>query len=297
MPSERATAEEDRRQRLWDNLVASGGPKHVAPRLLHDLQLYRGGRGVWVNKEVTGSLSPDGAGIVVSVLHNGSSYDDDLSEDGVIYHFPQTERRGRDDSEIAALRNAFSLRVPVFIITQSQTASARRDVHFGWVVDLDDEAAQCLIQFNEDGRSPVATTAPVANEFRLEANRIEIAQMAKRLERTPRFAFEVGKRCGWRCAVCSMELRHLLDAAHIRGVAEKGSDDPRNGLVLCKNHHTAFDKGLICFQPDTWAVILRKGIFAEDLGISTLVLTEKLKPHIDALRWRWDRRPAKFCGA
>jgi hypothetical protein len=298
MQSEQTTAEGERRQRLWENLVASGGPRQVKPQLLHDLDLYRGGRGVWVNKAVTGDLSPDGVGIVVSVLHNGSSYDDDLSEDGVIYHFPDTKRHGRDASETAALRNAFLLGIPVFVITHSQSTGARRDVHFGWVADFDDEAALCLIQFGENGRPPVLpTTAPLENEFRLEANRIEIAQIPKRLKRTSRFAFEVGKRCGWRCAVCSIELKHLLDAAHVRGVAEKGSDDPRNGLILCKNHHTAFDKGLLCFRPETGAVVLRKGMSAEDLGIDALVLTEELKPHIDALRWRWDRRPHEIGGA
>jgi putative restriction endonuclease len=36
------------------------------------------------------------------VLHNGSSYDDDLSDDGIIYHFPDTERHaGRDAAETA----------------------------------------------------------------------------------------------------------------------------------------------------------------------------------------------------
>src|SRR5215471_10441000 len=106
MQSEETSAEAERRHRLWETLVASGGPKDVAPRLVRELGLYRGYQGVWVNKEVTGSLSPDGAGIVVSVLHNGSSYDDDLSADGVIYHFPDTQRPGgRDASETAALRN------------------------------------------------------------------------------------------------------------------------------------------------------------------------------------------------
>jgi hypothetical protein len=45
---------------------------------------------------------------------------------------------------------------------------------------------------------------------------------------------------GWKCAVCGMRIVQLLDAAHIRGVAEGGSDDPRNGLMLCVNHHRAF---------------------------------------------------------
>ena len=41
----------------------------------------------------------------------------------------------------------------------------------------------------------------------------------------------------------------LLDAAHLRPYADKGSDDPRNGLVLCATHHRAFDKRLFGFIP------------------------------------------------
>jgi hypothetical protein len=49
---------------------------------------------------------------------DGSAYDDDLFEDGVIYHFPVTKRPGRRDaSETAAIRNLFELRLPVFVIT------------------------------------------------------------------------------------------------------------------------------------------------------------------------------------
>jgi hypothetical protein len=134
-------------------------------------------------------------------------------------------------------------------------------------------------------------TAPpsdkAAGEFRLEANRSEMAGIGRRLKRTPQFAFEVGKRCGWRCAVCAIQVQPLLDAAHIRGVADKGSDDCRNGLILCKNHHSAFDAGLMSFEPETGAVVLDESITAEQLGVSVLTLSEGIRPHADALRWRW----------
>jgi predicted restriction endonuclease len=43
----------------------------------------------------------------------------------------------------------------------------------------------------------------------------------------------------------------LLDAAHVRAYRDKGSDDPRNGLVLCATHHRAFDKKLFAIDPST----------------------------------------------
>jgi putative restriction endonuclease len=87
---------------MWESLLARGGPTDVGPGLVRELGIYGGAQGVWADKEVTGTASPNGAGIGVAVLHNGSSYDDDLSDDGIIYHFPDTERHaGRDAAETA----------------------------------------------------------------------------------------------------------------------------------------------------------------------------------------------------
>src|SRR5690349_21053433 len=100
MASEQAGPEILRRREMWDSLVARGGATNVAPGLLRELGIYGGAQGVWVNKLVTENFSPDGVGIAVGLLHNGSSYADDLSDDGVIYHFPNTGRSaGRDASE------------------------------------------------------------------------------------------------------------------------------------------------------------------------------------------------------
>ena len=46
---------------------------------------------------------------------------------------------------------------------------------------------------------------------------------------------------GARCMVCGDKRLAVLDAAHIVAVADGGSDDSSNGLVLCATHHRAFD--------------------------------------------------------
>jgi len=57
-------------------------------------------------------------GVTVSVLHTGSSYPDDLANDGVIYHYPTTSRPpGRGASEIEATKEAARLRLPIFVVT------------------------------------------------------------------------------------------------------------------------------------------------------------------------------------
>lgn len=202
----------------------------------------------------------------------------------MIYHYPRTETPGRDASEIAALRNAYRLQLPVFVVAHSPSNASRRDVHRGFVTIIDDASALCLIEFRDE--APPAGLIDTS-EFRLEANREERKEKGRRLKRSARFDVKVGKRCGWRCAVCPIDLKQLLDAAHIRGVAENGSDDARNGLILCKNHHAAFDKGLLHFHPDTGAIELKDGLSTALLAITVDILPEAVRPHVDALRWRW----------
>jgi putative restriction endonuclease len=95
------------------------------------------------------------------------------------------------------------------------------------------------------------------------------------------------KRYGAGCAFCDLEVDALLDAAHIIPVSKDGSSDPRNGLVLCANHHRAFDAGLIRIHPETLEIVVDGD--REELGVERKSLDglDEL-PHEEALEWRWD---------
>jgi hypothetical protein len=56
------------------------------------MRVYGGAQGIWVDKKNTAKLTSDGEDITVSILHTGRHYPDDLSNDGVIYHSPTTDR-------------------------------------------------------------------------------------------------------------------------------------------------------------------------------------------------------------
>lgn len=63
-----------------------------------------------------------------------------------------------------------------------------------------------------------------------------------------------------RCAVSGRSLQKPtggsgLDAAHIIPVEAGGSDDPRNGILLSKDVHWAFDSGLVYIGPDRVTVV------------------------------------------
>jgi putative restriction endonuclease len=147
--SGRVAQERARREAMWGSLLAAGGPSGLAPRLLREVGVYGGAQGVWVDTDRTRGI--DGAGgITVSLLHTGRHYADELSADGVLYHYPRTGRpTGRDRSEVDATKSAGRLRLPVFVVTSSLPA-LRRTVHKGWIEGWDDDAELFLVTFAEE---------------------------------------------------------------------------------------------------------------------------------------------------
>lgn len=83
-----------------------------------------------------------------------------------------------------------------------------------------------------------------------------VISIRKRL-RDSNFRERVLTAYGFRCAVCSTQLK-LVDAAHIIPVQhENSTDETCNGLALCALHHRAFDQALITVGED-YSVLLSK---------------------------------------
>jgi hypothetical protein len=83
----------------------------------------------------------------------------------------------------------------------------------------------------------------------------------------------------------------LLQAAHLIPKEAQGSDDPRNGLVLCANHHLALDAGLFGIEPGSLALHFRSdGPTMKALGVTAAQLRPlRARPHETALAWRYER--------
>jgi hypothetical protein len=227
--------------------------------------------------------------VTVSILHTGRHYPDELSEEGLIYHYPETGRpAARDLAEVSATKNAKALRLPVFVILRGDRSASKRRVRVGWVEDWDDGSKQFLILFGEQEPPYVMAPDPDAPFLLTEDREGRFGQVRVRAGQQ-QFRFQVLKHYGCKCAVCSISHPRLIVAAHIRGKAFKGSDDWRNGLPLCQTHHAAFDAGLFRIEPKTLRVVIMSGLSATALGLSGEVLsTLRNTPHIDALLWCWD---------
>jgi len=83
--------------------------------------------------------------------------------------------------------------------------------------------------------------------------------------RDTRFRATISRIYGGRCAFCGLGAS-LIEAAHIMGVGEGGSDEVTNGVALCPNHHAAFDKGLLLVGEDGRIIVNRRRLV--DLNVS-----------------------------
>jgi hypothetical protein len=315
MMNQAVRREHQRRLELWAALQTDFGAKDIPAAMLRQLSVYGGFQGIWVDTARTSDLTSDGKGITMAVLNSGRHYPDDLSEDGIIYHYPATRRGAtRDTGEIVATKHAAELGLPLFVIIGRTHTT--RDVRLGWVTDWDDESKQFLIVYSEsralrqeslldqsEAVQPLELRSDTVhfddhNEdhddnlpFALHSTQAGKRHLAKSRMGQQQFKFHVFKRYGPKCAVCSMRIPEVLQAAHIVPVEEDGANDARNGLVLCANHHLALDAGLFAIDPISLAVLVTESDPGrEALGISETHLSPlRHQPHGEALTWRFEQ--------
>lgn len=263
-------AEYRRRIKMWSKLRKAGGPLGVSAGLLRDLGIYGGGQGIWVDKTTTGSVSPDGSGVAVGLLHTGE-YCNDLSADGAIYRYRRTARAvKRDLDEISAVKNAGLLGLPVFVVTATGPRRSLRDVRVGWVEDWDDAGMAFLVTFGTIRRPvPCVAKDPGRLFSPVEPPGDRLGKAGRRTSSEARFRFGVFRRCGRQCAVCDMAVPELLDVIRLRPAPSEAPDDPANGLVLCALHKRAYELGLFTIDPFTLHITISSdGPNAAELSIS-----------------------------
>ena len=269
------------------NALSQANTASLQPRQLRDLRVYGGAQGVWVDKALTSPATGEPDGATVAILHTGRHYPDDLSESGVIYHYPVTGRfPGRDAAEVQATKNAMRLELPVFVILPGEHSDTQRTVKLGWVKDFDDTSRQFLILFG-DVPPPYSKVAEAEPFVLQEERRTRLSVINARVGQQ-KFRFQVLAQYGPKCAVCDINHPILLKAAHICGKADRGSDDWRNGIPLCSTHHDAFDAHLFAVDPSNGVLTCRPGVSSSQIGLrETALATLNARPHKNALDWRW----------
>ena len=81
-----------------------------------------------------------------------------------------------------------------------------------------------------------------------------------------------------------------IQTAHIRPVAEDGSDWDGNGIWFCQNDHSLFDAGIWSIRPGDLGVVPADGFDMSSLLMDKSDLKNlDAAPFADAVQWRWER--------
>lgn len=247
--------------------------------------MHVGQQGIFRDIEETRGIAGAKQGLTVGLRYTGKHYQDHLSDDGLAYRYPHTDRGERDAQEIASMKTCLDLSMPVFVIIRPTPTARTRNVRLAWVVDFDDAARLFLLAFSRDGSVSSRPAPPPGDSlFQLFESRSTRRTYVKARPNQWRFRFDVMKRYGATCCVCPIS-DPLVDAAHLCSVQAGGCDDARNGLVFCLNHHRAFDIGLLRINPYDLTVSAPDTIGVTQKSIRHLPES----PHPEALVWAWER--------
>lgn len=147
-------------------------------------------------------------------------------------------------------------------------------------------------------RYEVQLYSQVMNVFAPFVKEASITYTTSMPKRDRAFREIVVREYGFTCAICETKFRldNLIEAtaAHIIPKHKDGSDDPRNGLALCRTHHWAFDNGIFSLD-DNYEVVLSPFVERADSQKFTLLEMDKkpillpnnetIYPHHEAILW------------
>jgi putative restriction endonuclease len=126
-------------------------------------------------------------------------------------------------------------------------------------------------------------------------------QTVSTLVRNPAFARKVRTAYEGSCAICAIAPRlenklFGLEAAHIRWANAGGPDEVHNGILLCRMHHHALDRGAIKVDEHMKVQVSPRlardprsdEIFARFDGEKIREPKQKCdRPHREMLEWHW----------
>jgi len=87
-----------------------------------------------------------------------------------------------------------------------------------------------------------------------------------------------------KCCLCDVTTTSVLRASHIKAWSNSSREerlDINNGLLLCANHDTLFDKHLISFNPDSGMICISKSIDENQRNALNISNTKKIAVSTD----------------
>ena len=203
---------------------------------------------------------------------------------------------GYDDGDIKSLRWAFKFDLPIFLVqnlTKDGKITTKKGAPFR-KIDLIKFIDDCpydnhlVFTSSEGGKDAYFLQEDIPKScFQQRALKVSTNKKKKRSQAAFRAA--VIKRFEFcKCVLCDAP-KEVIEAAHIIPVEDNGSDWDQNGILLCKNHHSLFDKGLWAIDPDYFEIIPFKNNDLSKMQIHRSNIRHlEVKPAQKALIWRWN---------
>ena len=228
---------------LWEEVSKN---KRHSNEFVRDIKkIHRGERGIYRDLSKTRKLSFED-GICQSILDTGRKYDDILTDSYLTYYYPDTSHKSRDVGEINSLKISQKYNIPIFVVLGSDEDTKTKEIRLGYVQSFNDAQKSFLISFIEDNKKIINPIENIIEEQKEENDDLfdnsrqrKETLSSSRNNNQPKFNFDVFKYYQNQCAVC--DINYFLEAAHIIPVKNRGTDNKKNGIILCKNHHKAFD--------------------------------------------------------
>ncbi len=275
---------------------------------------------------ITGIYKPSWSDYALSIITKiKSPYDNKdeviFLEDGrwIMDYAPRSG--GPEHPDNRALVKCLKDKVPLGVFKQitdkkSRSGSTYRVLGLGLISNYDSKRDVFIIESapaeileevtsiipDEELRYEIELYAGITNEFRPFVREEKALYRVNSQKRDEAFRQVILKEYDFTCTVCDMKVRldnlYEVNAAHIVPKADMGTDDPRNGISLCRTHHWAFDSGLFSIS-DNYRVLLSPALKKADtrnfelinMGNKEIILPENkvFSPHHKALSWHRDR--------
>ena len=128
--------------------------------------------------------------------------------------------------------------------------------------------------------------------------------LRKSIVRNSFFRKLVVREYDYRCAFCKLRIvrnpnQNIVDGAHIKPFSEFLDSKIDNGLLLCKNHHWAFDLGWFSID-DNYRILVAQGLDDDspytramkefDRELIVLPSDKRYFPRLESLRWHREHK-------
>lgn len=218
---------------------------------------------------------PDEGKYVILLSNEGEVYDDEITaKDRFTYEGEGMPEKG-DQKETPANRaliNAVLEPIPIYLFTSVEGID---EYKYQGLVEVNDyqyvkSGDRMVYRFDmrrlgiESWSEYTEAMERIETEVQEEPSLKEDADYTESVSRARSSAFprKVKGAYDYTCAICgarrfSPHGTPEVEAAHIYPKSESGSDDPRNGIALCKFHHWAFDTGWFSVTDDLEIIVNR----------------------------------------